>query len=435
MKKIIFLGLIMTLFIGCSTEEITEQNQELINTALKSKKADLVVTPSGDASGITDANAFQAALAALPSGGILLLESGTFYINRTIVAPDSFNGTMLGQGVNETQIIGVGNQNSPFIIVPSLFADTGSTFFLFVNPDGIVKMSDLWFNLPQDLYTNTIGQPRGLLTSFITVAINSNQCDTRFDNLRLTGFLRPDPPGLRVDESTPVTGIIIGGSQSTFPFPLSGGSHQITKSEISKIGFFPTIFSTFKNAEILLAGNTITETRQLQFQLLDGCDIIVKNNDINARDLGTLNFTQEGVPVPGNSNTVEIKNNTIITKGFANIEAGFATSGADFKLTIKNNHLSNLGTNPTVLGLRFPSSAVILINPGNEEIEVKDNALLGQSEYGIFQGSNLGTIKNNNLSNFVANQFDYILLGDNNELKVESGSSVDDQGSNNIIKN
>lgn len=120
MKKIFLSILAGLVLFGCQKEDLSfdDQNQsEQTETYLrgpKSIKADIILLPSGDATGVTDANSIETALNTLNPGETILLGVGTFYINRTIVASEGFNGTLRGVAMDDTEIIGVGSNASPF---------------------------------------------------------------------------------------------------------------------------------------------------------------------------------------------------------------------------------------------------------------------------------------------------------------------------------
>lgn len=91
------------------------------------------------------------------------------------------------------------------------------------------------------------------------------------------------------------------------------------------------------------------------------------------------------------------------------------------------------------MGQRNPAAAssfnCIDIGSGNDNAGVKNNSFLGQTEYGINQKSNSGSFKQNDFTNFTANQFDYRLEGNDNEIKDIGSSTLEDLGTGNIMKN
>ncbi len=111
------LALISLAIVGCSDTATTPISSE--DTALRVSDwlatkdvPDITVDPSGDMSGVTDADAIENALIAAVPGDVIELAEGTFYINRTLVAP-GFNGTLRGAGKDETTIVGVGTASAP----------------------------------------------------------------------------------------------------------------------------------------------------------------------------------------------------------------------------------------------------------------------------------------------------------------------------------
>jgi len=407
-------------------------NQEAFKKGPKKGKADIIVFPSGDLSGITDANNIEDALNTLPEGGVLLMKIGTYYSNRTIEAPEGFNGTIKGSGKDKTKIIAVGDSGTPFTVAPP-FGPTGfnnypnESVFLFYNPKGSVNMNSLAITLSDDFVAAGVFT-RGRLFTFITVGMSDNDADTNFNKLKLTGLDIPFPD----TEASPAVGILVSGNNSTFPTFISGGTHRVTNSIISKIAVPPTAHYYLKNAEILLQGNTCFDVRQTQLIFLDGCDIIIKDNNLTAYDISAINLTQEGFPLSGETNTVEIKNNIITANGWVAIEIGPSYGDANFEVNIKNNQLENKGGG-TFPG--FPDIAVVGISEGNDNVIVKDNNILGNVPFGITQDSDYGSFKDNDFSSFNAIESDYKLTGDYNELRGVGTSTVIDSGVGNVIQN
>lgn len=436
MKRLLIPLLAIFLLASCTKENSTIQQDELHGTSLKGGPADITIEPSGDLNGATDANAIEAALAALPAGGILLLDEGTFYINRTIVAPEGFNGTVRGKGMDNTLIRGVGDVVTKFSVSPpvtttSLNYYPNECLFLFYNPDGLVNVTKLSMSIPVDFETD--GDFRHSLFGFITTIMRDNEADTNFSELKLTGKNIPYPD----DEASPAIAILVAGSDANAdigepPLPIFGGTHTVADCIISKIGVPPSTHAGFKDARIILKGNNCFDARQTQLFYLVGCNITVKDNNMSAFDISALNFSQGPFSIPGESNKVEIKNNIISTTAFMAVEIGPAIGDADFEVVIKNNVLKNTGDRSQ---FGFPFLAVVGIFQGNENAIVEDNYILGKADYGIFQLSDHGSFKANNFSDFNANTADFFLLGNDNELKEIGTATVQDLGTGNTIKN
>ena len=96
------------------------------------------VAPSGDKTGVTDADNIEAALMANPAGGTVELTAGFFYVSRSI-SIEGFNGTLRGAGKNETVIEAVRRGPNPsegFDLEDTPFGPLPHMFH-FVEPVGI----------------------------------------------------------------------------------------------------------------------------------------------------------------------------------------------------------------------------------------------------------------------------------------------------------
>ncbi len=70
------------------------------------------------------------------------LTAGTYYLNRVVQAPAEFNGSLKGDGQNNTSVVGVGTSGIPFLAAPVYiplqpYPFQASAFFYF--PDGFER--------------------------------------------------------------------------------------------------------------------------------------------------------------------------------------------------------------------------------------------------------------------------------------------------------
>ncbi|RED44734.1 right-handed parallel beta-helix repeat-containing protein [Seonamhaeicola aphaedonensis] len=116
MKKIIYITTIALLILtSCSNEEVILENEQGVSNTAKSinskSLADaIVVAPSNDMTGVTDADNIEAALnEAKATGGTVYLSDGlmntkdSYYVSRTIRV-EGFNGAFLGEHKDKTMI-------------------------------------------------------------------------------------------------------------------------------------------------------------------------------------------------------------------------------------------------------------------------------------------------------------------------------------------
>jgi len=439
MKKLLLSILIVSISIGCQNDDTVfeSQDQSLSQEAfLKTSnkvKADIIVFPSGDLSGVTDASNIESALNNISPNGIVLLTEGTFYVNKTIVA--SFNGTLTGVSTADTEIIAVGSQATPFLngLINNIpggfpFPVYNSALLFIDSPNNSVTVSNLSASVPDGFVAESNFFGNNDLFSFITVSVVGIS-DTHFDNLKLTGnnVVQLNNP---VFKFQPSYGITVLGDSSEFPIMTSGGNHTVTNTEISKIGIQATVHELMRNATIEIANNTLFDVKQIITRFLDGCEVAVDNNNIDAESFGSIVITQEGVPIGGSTNTVKISRNKVYTSGFSSVEIGIANGTANFDLLIEKNKLTNEGADP--IGF-FNNVAGILIDAGNDGALVQDNTIRGTSNFGIIQLSNDGLFIENNLQGLTPEVSDYILVGNNNTVTDNGNSTLIDFGIGNVF--
>ncbi len=405
--------------------------------------ADIVVSPSGDASGVTDANSIEAAMASLPAGGTLLLESGQFYANRAIVAPIGFHGVIRGISQDKTIISPVGDDGSPFqddqfLLSGNPLFTIGTTLFHFLDPSTEMTMSDLSITVPEGFATAELFDPS--LTVLISVRFESSEANTNFSNLKLSGAtVHPGNPFWL--KFQPLWGIMVSGDDSSLPALTTGGKHTITDSEISKVGVQSTAHQILSGANILIKNNTYFDIKQSIYRVLEGCALEVAFNKIVAESWGTVVLTQEGNFISGENNSAHVHHNNVSTAGFMPIEVGFILPGsAGYDLLIEKNKLVNFGPDPNP-AFPFPNLAGIGILGGTSNAIVRNNKIDGAAEFAILLDANGSLLQGNNtngLDLLVDDLGDplgahYGLFGDNNTVVGTGNSTAIDGGTGNII--
>lgn len=433
-------------FFSCSEYGLEPANGSLQSGALQNgslQGGDILngvftIAPSGDVSGVSDANNIQFALDNIIPGGTILLKKGAFYTNRTIVAPGGFAGILKGSGKDNTKIYCVGDNIVPFLNsqiynTGNPYSLRGSSIFFFRDLTGSISVSDFSVSLPDGFATEYSDFGDNNLTAFITVNLAGDGASTRFDNLRLTGT-NADPQGASWYISQPAWGIQVLGDRNPDDFPIpsySGGRHSITNTDISKVGIQATVHEILKNATIEISGNSYSEVKQTIFRYLDGCNISITKNRMKTFTLGAIVVTQEFFPMPGAINSVVISGNTVSNAGYMPLEIGTTLpNGAGFKLLIESNTLTSAGPDP--IGW-FPNLTGIGIFSGNDGAVVRNNIIRGQTFLGILQQSNGGTFVGNNLVGSNAFDASYALFGNNNTIVNMGTATVFNGGEGNII--
>jgi parallel beta-helix repeat protein len=192
------LSFMAGLVLGCDSPP-TSVN-EIANPLLKKDAGSTVfVSPSGDASGVIDANNIEEALNEVKVfGGTVCLTDGEYYTSRNIVV-ENFRGTLKGESMDNT-IIHAGRK-SPADgdgFVPAFnpwWASHGSaipelaTVLQFDDASGSITITDLTVEAkddqPTDLTIDYYGNPATYITTLIEII--GGEHDTRIENVRVEG--------------------------------------------------------------------------------------------------------------------------------------------------------------------------------------------------------------------------------------------------------
>jgi len=444
MKKALAISVGLVFALACA-DSVTEPSIEAPAPAFKAVPApDITVDPSGDVSGAIDADAIEAALIAAAPSDVIELAEGTFYINRTLVAPTAFGGTLRGARKGETTIMGVGTGSTPFGNAPINFPGepgllNGSSFFFFPQPSGHLAVSDLTTSLPDNFVAELHAYGGTELVIFFTVQLGSDDCSTSFENLRLQGTEAGGtaPPWM---VHQPLFGIGVTGLDVAFPSFSSGGNHAVKDSEISKVGIQAIVHEIFRDASIEITDNTLTDVKQVNTRWLDGANVSITGNTMNTFSWGAIVVTQEGVPVPGDASNVVIRGNDVSTTGFAGIEVASIPEATrpHFNLLIEKNKIVKAGPDPIDM---FPNLAGIALFGLHDGAMVRNNKIGGEGLIGILivEVDN-SVFMGNNLQGFTPINADYVLgppgppgSNDNTIVGVGNGTVVVNFGSGNII--
>ena len=402
--------------------------------------ADLTLWPNGDPTGASDANAIEYALKTVRAGGAIRLASGTFYVNRPVVAPVGFDGSLAGSGKDATSIVGVGSAAVPFrnttMTTPGDFQPVeASALLFFPRPAGSLSVSDLTMTLVPGFRAAPSTYGFTDLTGFLFIQLAPEASNTRLSNLRMVGLTSTgsgDPfPGV---DYQPLWGVGVMGSADAFPLLSSGGHHSLTNSEIERVGIQATAYQLLKRADVELSGNVYHEVKQAITRWLDGSNVSIEGNTLDSYSFGSIVVTQEGIPIPGEPSNIVIRNNDITVRGYLGIEIGFVPDATrpDFSLLIEKNAITQAGPDP--IGF-FPNVAAIGIADGQDHAVVRNNLLRGSGRFAIsLEGVTNSVFVGNNLQNFVSTLASVALFGSSNNTLVGIGrGTVWDFGTGNII--
>ena len=182
-KRLVAIGLVFCFISVLSASTVVYAN----------KNSQIVVSPSGDVTGVQDANAIEEALRTVDPGGTVNLKKGQFYLGR-VIEVEGFDGTLKGAGKGKTIIEAVENSEPGSYLVLDPFSgfDIPVVFFL-LNPINSVQISDLTVEVnepnPSTEYFNPWGGgPTHALTYiFYLSAISSHIFNTFVNHVRARG--------------------------------------------------------------------------------------------------------------------------------------------------------------------------------------------------------------------------------------------------------
>lgn len=263
------LSFIAGLVLMCDSPPPTSVN-EIANPLLK-KGGDtgITVSPSGDVSGVTDADNIQDALNAVKAdGGTVHLTDGKYYVSRNIVV-EGFRGTLKGKGMDKTIIEAV--RQSPSVG----FEPAESAYFPETIPDyptvlqldyaaGDVTIRDLTVqavdNDPVDPYLHPWVSGTNTTTAISTlIEILGGDHNTVVENVRLKGALG-DARGMNV-----VIGIHVMLGEAPTPGNEGTGDLRFKNVVAEDIGLYGLVVMRFESSTITIEDAMITNVFEALF--------------------------------------------------------------------------------------------------------------------------------------------------------------------------
>lgn len=209
-RKILFACVIGSIILWSCHQEQQDENLVLhkdLNSEFVSLKQNMiVVAPSNDKTGVTDANNIELALqTAKDVGGTVLLSDGNmesvdiYYTSRNIVV-EGFNGSLKGEQ-QDNSIIKAGRESKEKGFQPAyspvwtkFFGLLSPAVFQFDNPIGRISISDLTIKVenkrPTDILTDFYGDDKTYIWTMIEII--GGEYDTELENLTLLGAKSSD---------------------------------------------------------------------------------------------------------------------------------------------------------------------------------------------------------------------------------------------------
>lgn len=209
MKKLLLSILTVLVIFGCQKDnsifddQNQSVNQESFQKGPKNVKAYITVFPSGDLTGVTDADNIETALnTAKSTGGTVFLTDGDkstsdlYYTSRNIVV-DGFSGTLTGEGKNNT-IINAGRKSdtegfapaySPIWTILRPGAPLAPTVLQLDNSTGDVTIKNLSILIKDDQPTDIIPDAYGSVATYLwsMIELIGGEFNAIIENVNLEG--------------------------------------------------------------------------------------------------------------------------------------------------------------------------------------------------------------------------------------------------------
>jgi len=234
-----------------------------------------VIAPSGDRTGVLDADAIEGALNAVAAGegpGTVRLEKGHFWVSRPIQV-SGFDGELVGavkkkkckkkeckkkgktiiEAVRGPGGVEFGKVAVPYWDSPYWDPMEHSPIFLFEDNDGSIRIADLTVQVlipnPRDTYLHGKGETTSLFSFFEIVG--GDDFDTAFENV-LTRGGKGD-----YNDRNVISGIHVMGGP-TFNSDWSTGTHTVQNCKFENIATFTYFFGFWWASDFVVSGNSFT---------------------------------------------------------------------------------------------------------------------------------------------------------------------------------
>ncbi|MHA2207521.1 MAG: right-handed parallel beta-helix repeat-containing protein, partial [Candidatus Thorarchaeota archaeon] len=182
-KRVVAIGLVFCFLSVLSASTIVHANED----------SQIIISPSGDMTGVQDANAIEEAFRTVDPGGTVKLKKGQFYVSR-VIEVEGFDGTFRGAGKDKTIIEAVENyEPGSYLIFDPFSGFEIPIVFFFLNPVEYVQISDMTVEInepnPSAEYFNPWGGgPTHALTYIFHLTTTGNLIfDTLVSKVRIRG--------------------------------------------------------------------------------------------------------------------------------------------------------------------------------------------------------------------------------------------------------
>lgn len=368
MKKIALITITTFSIVACNNaliDEYLQKNQieDLIQKSVEVVGNDIYVSPSGDISGVEDANNIESALNQVKiGGGNVFLTDGDntttdhYYTSRNIVT-DGFRGALIGESKDNT-FIHAGRKSSADgfqAAVSPWWAQTNwypflATVLQFDNASGDVTIKNLSILVKDDQPTNLQPDSYWYDATYIStfIEILGGEHDTYIENIRLEGKQTSAEGNLLGMNTAYGIHVMLG---SPDPPINKKGILSIKKIEVENTGDGAVLFMRYASDSKI----TIEEVDGRKVGMgvwtenIFGSTIKIRNNDFSINTTGFPAIFAADVPLG-----LEITDNSIKQPQYFGIVLGNGTHNAQ----VMNNKFIDLNKG-------FINAAVLSRGDGN----------------------------------------------------------------------
>ena len=255
-----------------------------------------VIAPSGDRTGVLDANAIEWALRAVADAvadgegpGTVRLEEGHFWVSRPIQV-SGFDGELVGAAKKkkgkekkgkkkrETIIEAVRGPGVEFGTIPGPYwrLTEHSPIFLFEDNEGSIRIADLTVQIlipnPRDTYLLHGSVETTSLYSFFEI-VGGDDFDTAFENVLTRGG-----EGDYNDRNV-IYGVHVMGGSPDYNGAWSTGTHEVKKCKFENIATYTYSYSLWRDSDFVVEGSSFTGVDTAIFsQYNESTDVKISHN-------------------------------------------------------------------------------------------------------------------------------------------------------------